>query len=70
MMQRIDATTLLWSGLMIWAFGHAMLLIGFIVDRGSSDGFGYAIYEAASAIGGFVLFIGAACKVIARLRNG
>ena len=71
-MRRISVNGLLWFGLMVWLFGQMMWYIATITDwnpLANPSSIGYSIYRYSGGIGAFVLFIGAAIKVIASLRS-
>ena len=72
MMRRLNANSLLWFGLMTWAFGSMLWYIGLAAHwdpLNNPSALGYDISYYSSIVGAFFLFIGAAIKVIASLRS-
>ena len=70
-MRRINATLILWFGLMAWAFGSLLHYIGRVAHWdpiNNPSALGYDIADYSSIVGAFFLFIGAALKVIGSLR--
>ena len=77
-MRRLNANSLLWFGLMVWALGQVIVFTGLIGDWPGFAGpsnigydtyrFGYDTYQYCSAIGAFFICVGAALKVIGSLR--
>ena len=71
-MRRISANSLLWFGLMTWAFGTLVQYIGLAAHwdpLNNPSALGYDISRYSSIVGAFFLFIGAAIKVIASLNS-
>lgn len=68
----ISANSLLWFGLMAWAFGSLLHYIGRVAHWdpiNNPSALGYDIADYSSIVGASCLFIGAAIKVIANLNS-